>query len=485
MTVQFNAPVAPPPGAGVGAVGGNVQPPVAPPAAPPAAPPGPAVVAAGNLPGFFATIYTVSQRQPANTGLLGSIKADILSFNDALKAVFKHPTQLRTPPLPDNIVVTVNGLPVNIPKEQYKPMLKGLCGDARQAALAHLPEILEVRIRDGLEMLYDVREGNTPPPPTTQDVADVTLALYALANQQGDTFSNGSFSVEDPHGRLAQWLDSSQDVYIRSSSHLRAHQTAQVDGHLNMQRGIDIPEGVATGLPNGHRTMLFGTIPGRQAADGTVVPRRLFIKTESAGCRISSISQNEVASSRSGNMHIRKMKLSDVPEMLRHLGSFFATRGKQGIAGARKEHFPSVVSDKYQTLKKLLDRYPNDKDKVLAYLNRGEPDKGGGVCLLRDNLTRLRQDHQNGRLQFSPADDRAIIDLVEGFERFLNGTMPLEEAPLRNARLGNEVLINFPAAPPAPPAPPPPAPPVAQPPAPPPPAPPAPPPPPVQPPAVN
>ena len=350
--------------------------------------------------------------------------------------------------MPQSVSVSVNGQTVNIMREQFEPMIMSLPESQRQAAVTNLQQTLSQRVRDGLRLMDTVLTSPTPPPlppPSNGQVAAVGLALYALANQQGDTFTNGSFSVADPDGRLAKWLDSSPDVYIRSSTHLKAYQHDLVDGHRNMQRGIDIPEGVDTGLPNGHRTILYGTIPERTQPDGTTVPRRLFVKTESAGCRISTASLNPIGVSKatSTGMTIRSVHLSDISEMFSHLISWGGSRGLQGIASARKEHFPKAVNDAYKDAVKALSKIPGGKAVVKILENRA-PTEGGGMCVLRDNIALYRSGLASGSVSFEdPAQQKAITDILDQLEQDLNSHRPQESPNLRNVRLGNEVIIDY------------------------------------------
>lgn len=428
----------------------------------------PVMVTAGQLPTVQDARANVVQQQSSNEGLFGCIKAGLASFKAAISSIFAKPPAPPSPSvqMPQSVSVSVNGQTVNIMREQFEPMIMSLPESQRQAAVTNLQQTLSQRVRDGLRLMDTVLTSPTPPPlppPSNGQVAAVGLALYALANQQGDTFTNGSFSVADPDGRLAKWLDSSPDVYIRSSTHLKAYQHAWVDGHRNMQRGIDIPEGVDTGLPNGHRTMLYGTIPERTQPDGTIVPRRLFVKTESAGCRISTASLNPVGISKatSTGMTIRSVHLSDISEMFSHLISWGGSRGLQGIASARKEHFPKAVNDAYKGAVKALSKIPGGKAVVKILENRA-PTEGGGMCVLRDNIAHFKDEVAHNRFSFAdPAQQKAITDILDQLEQALDSHRPQESANLRKIRLGNEVIIDYqpgqpaqtnqPVAPPPPP----------------------------------
>ena len=422
----------------------------------------PVMFTARQLPNLQDARNHTRQNESMNVGLFGSIKAGLSSFKAAISSIFTRPPA--PPPLhiPASVSVSVNGQAVNIQKEQFEPMIMSLPKSERQAAVANLQQTLSKRVADGLRLMDTVLSSPTmPQPPSNEDVAAVGLALYALASQQGDAFTNGSFSVADPDGRLAKWLDTSPDVYIRSSSHLSAYQHAVVDGHMNMQRGIDIPEGVTTGLPNGHRTVLYGTIPARTQPDGTTVPRRLFVKTESAGCRLSSASGSDIKASIGQNMTIRSFHLSDIGEMFHHLASFITSRGQQGVSTARKEHFPSNIATAYENAKTELSKTADGK-RALAVLEQGSPKKGGGLCILRDNIALCRKELANGLMASTdPAQKKAITDVLDQLEQEINTHKPQESDDLRKVRLGNEVIINYqpvqstqptqPVAPPPPP----------------------------------
>ncbi|MBO7535051.1 MAG: hypothetical protein J6T46_13765 [Victivallales bacterium] len=402
------------------------------------------MVTARQLPTLQNARIHIRQNQSMDVGLLGSIKAGLSSFKAAIASIFTRPPAPPPLQIPASVSVSVNGRAVNIQKEQFEPMIMSLPKSERKAAVANLQQTLNQRVADGLRLMDTILSSPTmPPPPKNEDVAAIGLALYALANQQGDAFTNGSFSVADPDGRLAKWLDTSPDVYIRSSSHLSAYQHALVDGHMNMQRGIDIPEGVTTGLPNGHRTMLYGTIPARTQPDGTTVPRRLFVKTESAGCRLSSASSSDIKASIGQNMTIRSFHLSDVGEMFHHLASYITSRGQQGIGTARKEHFPSNVATAYENAKTELSQTA-DGQRALAVLEQGSPKKGGGLCILRDNIALCRKELANGPMaSIDSAQKKAITDVLDRLEQEINTHKPQESDDLRKVRLGNEVIINY------------------------------------------
>jgi len=394
----------------------------------------PAAAAAARLPtrANVQVVYAQNNTE-LDTGLLGRIKSGLSEFKAAVARIFTRPAPPPPVNIPPMVTITVNGQSITFRKAQYEQMIMALPDSQRASAVARLTQTLEGRVTNGLFILQNLQ--NLPPgaftlSATTERVADLTLALYARAEAQGDGFTNGSFSVADPNGSIAQWLDSSSEVYLRSSSHLEAYQGKMVDGHVNMQRGIDIPEGVTSGLPNGHRTVLYGTIPAQDAR----TPRRLFLKTESAGCRISTACLRS-ASAALGSAHTRGIHLSDIDEMARHLLSFIKTRGQQGNTTARKEHFPKNVSDAYKNAVKQFETLAKQGGKnspsatALKLLTQDGPAKGGGVCMLRRNIAEI------GR-QLPNVDFSAVL----GPLNTAITSMPNHDH--LDIRLGNEVIID-------------------------------------------
>ena len=407
----------------------------------------PAVTDAGNLPNVGDVRAAAAQQQAApNVGLFGSIKAGLTAFKNAITRAFSRPPAPPPVTIPPRMTVTIlPGMTATLPKEQYEPMIMALPKSERAAAIGNLGTTLTNRIAHGVQVLNQVRGSATPPPASPQNVADMMLALYALAAHQGEAFTNGSFSVPDPDGAIANWLDTSADVYVRSSSHLHAYQRTTVDGHLNLQRGIDIPEGVTTGLPNGHRTVLYGTIPEVPARRGNApVGRRLFLKTESAGCRINTAGSGDIqrAVNQNVGMRIRDKRLSDVSEFFRHAFSFIATRGQQGVGSARKEHFPSNLATAYKQVTTRLEKQAKAEGqnssslRALNQIRDGGPSKGGGVCMLLRNLEDLED-----LLPTFPENDRAAIaaDIHTLRDAIANMPNPRD----LEMRLGNEVILHI------------------------------------------
>ena len=220
---------------------------------------------------------------------------------------------------PDKLDVQVLGRTVTFEKWHYEGLVaampeaerpRGLAGRAQLADM--IRNTLANRIENGLKILQEVRAGmGFRHAASAANVADLTLAL---------------------------WLDTSEDVYLRKSTHLEAYQKMTVDGHRNILRGIDVPAG-QNGLLAGMRTVHYGTIPDLKTPDGNGPNRRLFLKCESHGCYHNPLSKADEAAGLTPNMRPRQARDGDWSETIRHTFSYFETRGADPTAGgARKEH---------------------------------------------------------------------------------------------------------------------------------------------------
>ncbi len=434
-------------GAGVQPAGG--PPPAAVPGAPPAGGPvAPAVAGAAALPPLAqAQAQHVQQHPQVSTTLLGRIKTGLNAFATAVRhALTPRPAPAPAPAapalqIPQSVQVLVQwdqtrSSIVTIDKAQYEPMIKALPPNQQAAAVGNLPVTLHNRIDHGVRLFNGVTGGTHTAPPSVQDVSDLMLALYAMAADQGDAFTNGSFSVKDENGLLAQWLDTSPDVYVRSSSHLKAYQDKTVDHHRNIQRGIDIQPGPSTGLPNGHRTVVFGVIPDHTSG-GDGPTRRLFVKPESHGCRLSLMLPWTKKAAKSQNMQTRPKHLSDIPETIKHGASFASTRGKQGDLTARKEHFTPDVKTAFKAALKTaesIDKSVKSVDEsVVERLKRGKPDDGGGICMLNRNAQAILDAIPN--MNIPESDKQKLQQALTQLQTVL------QQHDRLDVRLGNEVII--------------------------------------------
>ena len=338
---------------------------------------------------------------------------------------------------PDKLDVTVGGRTVTFEKWHYEGLVaampeaerpRGLEGRAQLADM--LRNTLANRIENGLKILQEVRAGmGFRHAASAANVADLTLALHAIGLSNGDKLPDGSFSVSDPDGNLARWLDTSDEVYLRESSHLKAYQKMTVDGHRNILRGIDVRAG-QNGLLAGMRTVHYGTIPDLKTPDGNGPNRRLFLKCESHGCFHNPISKDDVAAGMTPNMHQREARDGDWSEAILHTFSFLGTRGADPTAGgARKEHMTAGMK---AALKGAVDQLKAAGRADLAEQLTARNVEKGGSALLFDNLFKaIDAEPENALLQ------KIVNDLIAAAKADIG-----DKHGDAIARLGNEVMVD-------------------------------------------
>ena len=144
----------------------------------------------------------------------------------------------------------------------------------------------------------------------------------------------------------------------------------------------------------------------------------------------------------SQGMKIRDIHASDIPEAVRHGLSFLQTRGQQGVASARKEHFPAPLAKAYENAVKDLNALIKRKDgvspfakSVLATIEQGRPASGGGVYRLRENLDFLRYSVDRGVMP--PEVDRIVASLARTAR-----DPSVVRADHPTIRLGNEFIVD-------------------------------------------
>ena len=359
--------------------------------------------------------------KPLTARRIMAVKAAIDGFNASRFAAS----------LPDTLDVPVGNETFTFDKWHYKRIVSSSQPAECPRSLDELKSLISGRISNGRQIIRDVLAGNGGNHAATPaNVADLTLALHAAALRHGEKLPDGSFSVADPDGRLAQWLDTSSEVYIRTSSHIKGYQQMQVDGHLNMPRGIDIPEG-KNGLMAGMRTVHYGTVPDLDHLDtgGSGPKRRLFLKCESFGVRHNTITSGEVEQSKSPGMNIRPARDGDWMESIKHMFSFVATRGADATAGgARKEHITHGVKDALD--KAVSDLKATGRKDLADILEEGNVRKAGVRRLLHNLSKAFNLDPADATIQKAAA---AIFKAVDDDVARLHGDM--------SNRLGNEVMI--------------------------------------------
>ena len=338
---------------------------------------------------------------------------------------------------PEKLDVTVLGRTVTFDKWHYEGLVaampeaqrpRGLAGRAQLAQI--LSNTLSNRIENGLKILQEVRAGmGFRHAASAANVADLTLALHAIGLSNGDKLPDGSFTVSDPDGNLARWLDTSDELYLRESTHLEAYQQMTVDGHRNILRGIDVPEG-PNGLLAGMRTVHYGTIPDMTTQDGNGSKRRLFLKCETHGCFHNPISKENQAAGMTPNMHQREARDGDWSESILHTFSFLGTRGADPTAGgARKEHMTAGMK---AAIKGAVDKLKAAGRPDLAEQLTARNVKKGGSMLLFDNLFKaIDAEPENAVLQ------EVVNDLIAAAKADIG-----DKHGDAFTRLGNEVMVD-------------------------------------------
>jgi hypothetical protein len=342
--------------------------------------------------------------------------------------------------LPAELDVVVGGKVVRMPKVHYERMATTRSSVSRPRSVGDLRASLEARIRRGNDILRALLSGNTELfEPTRDNIAALTHALHAAALKKGEFMYRGSFSVADPDGNVARWLDKAENLYLRTSTHARPYHGLTVDGHRNMPRGYDVPEGMG-GLLNGMRTFHYFTIPdsnGLAENGGSGPRRRLFLKCETFGiyCSTAHFHPFGKADATTEGMSTRSYRPGDIIESIFHGSSLFVSYFTDKEAdGIRKENLLEATKEVVQVAEANLKAI--GEDRLAQILMTGVTDKGAGVRQLMDNMTAV--------LENLPADEnkRAEVteildDMVEGILR-TTGHLTGEIAH----RMGNEIMID-------------------------------------------
>ena len=179
-------------------------------------------------------------------------------------------------------------------------------------------EQVSERVDSGEKILEKVMNSTYKTPETKeshlQDIINLQWALYERAvhkDKQG--FSSGNMILQDPERKLFEFMNNYKETYGRKfSTHFKG-EDVQKKGMEN--RGIDLPDNLGPILPGGKRHILFGGLE-----NGTT-----FAKWEIYGTK-------------------------GIKNKLMHLWALLKTRGKQELAGTRKEHTPKDVKAKFQEI---------------------------------------------------------------------------------------------------------------------------------------
>jgi len=272
-------------------------------------------------------------------------------------------------------------------------------------------------------------------------IAALTYALHTAALRKGEYMYRGSFSIEDKDGNIARWLDRAEGVYLRTSTHAKPYQAMNVDGHLNMSRGYDVPNG-AGGLLNGMRTFHYFTIPDTDHladAGGSGPRRRFFFKCETYGIYASTAHFHPInkGNAKSEGMKTRGYNFGDVLESIQHgaslLRSFFTPKEAAGII--RKENLTEAQKGIIRRAEQRLNALGLDRQAI--YLVAEGVLDGAGVNKLMDNVGYILDNAM-------PEDERQrtdLLDVLTGLIEDFTATTT-ESAGDLVSRIGNEIMID-------------------------------------------
>ncbi len=373
------------------------------------------------------------------------------SGDDSLKVAtdykpvtYKHVSDPRPPlttaQLPDQLDVIVDGRIVNMPKIHYERMATAVSEIGRPRSVDELRSSLNARIQRGTDILRALRSGDLSRfEPSQKNIVSLTVALHAKALAKGEFMYRGSFSVADPDGNIARWLDRAEGIYLRTSTHAQPMHSLTVDGHLNMPRGYDVPEGMG-GLLNGMRTFHYFTLPDPdhlKDAGGSGPKRRLFLKCETFGifCSTAIFKTGKKAEATSEGMNTRGYKFGDVLESIFHgsslLASFFTPKEVNGI---RKENLLTAQKEVIDVAEANLRAI--GEDKLADILTRAVKGRGAGIRQVMDNITAVVNnlpEDENKRAEVTEILDDLVAELGR-----VSGNLPGELVQ----RMGNEIMID-------------------------------------------
>ena len=375
-------------------------------------------------------------RQANGTGLKEAAQYkpfDVPKFNDPRPA-------LSADQLPDHVEFTDNtGKLVRMPKIHYETMVTTMrSGFHRPRTLEQLTAHLKARVDRGNEIMQSLLRGDVARfEPNEQNISALSIAIHAAALKKGEMMYRGSFSVADPDGNIARWLDTNPNLYQRTSTHAKPYQAYYVDGHLNMPRGFDVREGMG-GLLNGMRTFHYFTLPDvnhlNDGNQGSGPGRRLFFKCETYGIYFSTIHAKRTAkaASRTEEMRTRWYEFGDVCESIAHCASLLVSKvTSKTKAGIRKENLPTPVgAAMIEAQAALLARGLTDASYTLM---AGEVLDGGGIRQFLSNVETA--------IMNSPEDQRDMVrDTLTPFLRRIEDHVKHLAGDV-NLRMGNEIML--------------------------------------------
>ncbi|WP_461211063.1 hypothetical protein [Desulfocurvus sp. DL9XJH121] len=365
----------------------------------------------------------VDQRPLANLGpkvstLRGDLTASIDSWKGAAPA--------RTMPKTVGVLMPPSGSMVQLDGKMVEHEIKALRGGQREQAVRDMPARLQERVNNGFRLFRGISDGSVTGPATREDVRDLMTFLTAKAREKGSSFSEGAFNLPDPGHKLRNFLDScSGEVYQRPSSHIPAFRDATGGAH----RGLDMHG--EPSLPFGQATVLYGSM-NRGVAD--MPEDRLFLKTESHGCRLTAFKAQNVDAQGPANRPMRFLR--DLGQTLGHAMGFARTvlRGLSGgrlfanAPDSRKERLPEDLKRDY---KALITRFERSGDQLSAgILKLDDPlSKSQGVRTMVENLESALEN-----VELTDADDRqALQGILDGIKARYDHV---------DVRIGDEVVFD-------------------------------------------
>lgn len=350
-----------------------------------------------------------------------------------------------TPGVPDALPIVVRHPETGIAMEIPRAMLKGLNTTQN---LEQLTDILQNKIENGLVTLNNVLGGNQPPPGTPENVSNLMWYLQVAAeHKSGAPFTQGALSIDDPYGRLRDYLDNVQDpnrdgpdqpllggeAYQRLSTHVSGFQTLP----NGFPRGLDLynrQPNLRDALPYGKQTILYQTMGTQSNNEVRGMPREmLLLKMEEHGC-YSRGQQRE------GRGPVRQERNEDRAAFWGHVKTTIKSYirrllGNNSPEGSRKERLSSGMTkayDKLSSWKLFGTSLPREARNILA---QNKPtSSAGGVRIMSANIENAI-DH----LRQTPGNERHIQKLEAFRQKYLSNP----QWDHQDVRIGNEVILTL------------------------------------------
>ena len=247
--------------------------------------------------------------------------------------------------------------------------------------------------------------------------------VAAKAFQKTGYFSQGAFNLPDPDHKIRNYLDSCNQVYQRSSTHIPEFTSHEGCGH----RGIDMK------LPHGLGTLLYGGM-----SDGICGTQgdRIFLKMESHGCRISTLKQADRDAS--GPADRKKSFFRDLLQSIKHgFGGLKTLLGLQKTKGTRKERMDKQVGKAYQDLvDKARDQGRGELVKILEKNSPQKTNTAYGVKSMVQNLDNAME-HCLQDEESMDFEDQEWMGAIQAFKQDLENRWDHIEH-----RIGNEIVMD-------------------------------------------